>query len=110
MEQREKRALPEFTSALTKKELLFVGAGLVLHTFLLPRIVVELIVNRALNEHAGNFLLYAFMAVYTVIFTWGFLRRDFDPLADKPLDAVFEILRGYFAIMCLNFLTALLLS
>ncbi len=108
--ERGKRPVPEFTSALTKKELIFVGAGFILHIFLLPNIAVWLIEEGVIGETAGNFLLYAVMAVYTVIFTWGFLRRDFDPLADRPLDSVYEILWGYFSIMCLNYLTALLLS
>ena len=106
----ERRPLPEFTSALTKKERIFVGVGFILHIFLLPRLIVRLIAAGRLGETAGNFLLYAVMAVYTVGFLWGFLRRDFDPLADRPFNTVYEILWGYFSIMCLNMLTSLVLS
>ena len=110
MEQRERQPLPEFTSVLTKREKLFVGIGFVLHMFLLPKFFASLIGNGVFGESVGNFLLYAVMAVYTVVFSWGFLRRDFDPLADRPLSAAYEILMGYFSIMCFNLLTALLLS
>lgn len=108
--ERRKRSVPEFTSALSDKVLIFVGVGLVLHIFLLPRLLVAMIEAGRIGEVMGNFLLYAIMAVYVVAFTWKFLRRDFDPLADRPLDAVFEILEGYFLIMCLNLLLSLVLS
>ena len=108
--ERERRPLPEFTSALTNKELIFVGAGLVLHLFLLPKILVELIVAEKLSENMGNFLLYAVMTVYVVVCTFRFLRRDFDPLADSPVMTVLETLSSYFSLMCFNLLTALVLS
>lgn len=106
----KRHSAPEFTSTLTKPELIFVGAGLVLHLFLLPRLLVALIDAGKIGETAGNFLLYAVMAAYIVVCTWKFLRRDFDPLADRPMDAIYEILWGYFAIMCLNMLVSLVLS
>lgn len=110
MEFHERQSAPEFTSALTKRELIFVGAGLVLHVFLLPRLLAALIEAGKISEPTGNFVLYAFMALYVVILAWGFLRRDFDPLADRPALVLFEILSGYFSMMCFNFLTALILS
>lgn len=105
-----RRPVPEFTSALSDREFIFVGAGLVLHIFLLPRLLVAMIEAGKIGETAGNFLLYAVMAVYVVAFTWSFLRRDFDPLVDRPLDSIYEILRGYFRIMCLNLLLSLVMS
>ena len=108
--EEKRRSVPEFTSALSEKELIFVGVGLVLHIFLLPRLLVAMIEAGRIGETAGNFLLYAVMAVYIVAFTWNFLRRDFDPLADRPLDSAYEILRGYFHIMCLNLLLSLVMS
>ena len=106
----KRQSAPEFTSTLTKTELIFAGAGLLLHLFLLPRLLVGLIDAGRIGEAAGNFLLYAVMAVYIVACMWKFLRRDFDPLAERPLNTVFEILWGYFAIMCLNMLVSLVLS
>lgn len=110
MEFRKIRKLPEFTSALTKKELIFVGVGLILHIFLLPRILIRFIEEGKITDSIGNYLLYALMAVYVVVTAWGFLRRDFDPLADRPIAVILEIITGYFSMMCLNLLLALVLS
>lgn len=109
-EFREKRSLPEFTSALSKKELIFVGIGLVLHLFLLPKILVLLVEAEKISEITGNFILYAVMTLFVVILCWGFLRRDFDPLAERPGAVILEIITGYFSMMCLNLLLALMLS
>ena len=100
----------EFTSALTKKELCFAGAGLVLHIYLLPIIFIKLIDAGVLGETAGNFAVYAVMAAYVLAFAWKFLRRDFDALADRPVAVAVEILRGYFVMLCLNFLVSLILT
>ena len=105
-----KRSLPEFTSALTKRELIFAAVGLVLHIFLLPQLMSYLMAEEVLSESAANFLMYAVMALYTLIYAWGFLRRDFDPLADRPLAVICDIIGGYLIMMACNTLTAVALT
>lgn len=105
-----KRALPEFTSAMTGRELIFAAVGFVLHIFLLPRVFSGLIEAGTLASGTANFLMYAVMAVYTLVYAWGFLRRDFDALADRPFAVIAGIAGGYFIMMGCNTLTALLLT
>lgn len=99
-----------FTSELTKKEKLFAALGLLLHVIIMPDILAALIYKGRIDSVTGNFLLYALMSVYVLIFLRGFLRRDFDVLADSPFRIVIEVLGSYLALMFLNSAAALLLS
>ena len=100
MEEREKRI--EFTSALSKRETLLAAVGLVMHTAVLPLILAEALRRGLLTDEEANFAAYGVMAVYTVAVLHGFLRRDFDALADRFFYNIFEVLAGYFALMCFN--------
>ena len=92
----------EFTSALTKNETILAALGFVLHTLLLPLLAADAMEHGLLTEEYANFAVYAFMAVYTVIALFGFLRRDFDPLSDRIIFSIFEVFTEYVGLMCLN--------
>lgn len=98
----EKGKLPDFTSAMTKRERALAVLGLFLHLALLPFILGKAYARDILSEESANFMLYAIMAVYTVAALWGFLRRDFDALTDAFFYCIFEVLTGYFALELFN--------
>lgn len=91
--------MAEFSSALTKREKLLAALGFVLHLFVLPKILIALAHREILTQEWANFLLYALMAVYTLISMFAFLRRDFDALADRPLRFAIEVTGSYIAYM-----------
>ncbi len=105
-----RRSFPEFTSALTKRELICAAVALVMQVFLFPLLMSNLMAAGALSESMANFLMYAVMALYTLIYAWGFLRRDFDPLADRPLAVICDVIGGYLIMTACNTLTAMLLT
>lgn len=101
---------PYFTSFLTKRELVSAAIALVMHVFVLPRILIRFMDAGKLDGGTANFILYAVMALFTLIYAWGFLRRDFNALIDRFFPCVLEIIGGYLIMMCCNTLTALLLA
>ena len=103
---KKKPALPDFTSFLSKKELLFVLAYAPVHIVLLPMLLNTFAVQGAISDTAANFLCYAISAVFLAFVCFKFLRRDFDPLADRPFHCLVEVLTGYFTMMCMNFCVA----
>ncbi len=108
MERREREPIP-FTSALTKREAILVMAWLPMHLVVLQLIFSGLVRNGSLAEPTANFLYYALGFVYMVLAAFGFLRRDFDPLADRPLRSIWEVLSGYCLMICMNMVVGILL-
>lgn len=104
-----KRELPPFNSFLTKSETVALLLYFPLHLVLLPVLGGVLIVQGA-DAGKVNFGVYAIGCVYMLVFLGRFLRRDFDPLWDRPLRVVFEVISCYFALLCFNFLLAMILS
>ena len=84
---------PAFTSALTKRETILVLAYLPVHLVVLQFAFGALITNGTLTQAYANFLYYAVGALYMLAAGFAFLRRDFDPLADRPFLCLREILR-----------------
>lgn len=99
---------PAFTSALTKRETILVLAYLPVHLVVLQFAFGALITNGALTQAYANFLYYAVGALYMLAAGFAFLRRDFDPLADRPFLCLREILRSLLALYCCNILLAFL--
>lgn len=108
MEARSRLRPPPFTSALTKREAILVLAYLPVHLLLLQYVCALLLVRGVLSQGALNFLYYAAGAAYMLIVGFKFLRREFDPLADRPFLCLREILRSLLALYCCNLLLALL--
>ena len=109
MEQRTPTPWPrEFTSRLSKGELILVLAYLPVHIVLLQRLFTRLVERGLLTEATANLAYYAAGFLYMLCAAFRFLRRDFDPLADALFRCVREALRGYIALLCCNLATELL--
>ena len=103
------RQTPEFTSHLERREMRAVMVYLILHVGLLPWVINFAVAKGAMNSTEGNFLYYAFGTAFMFATCMGFLRRDFDPLCDRPFYCVLEVITGYFTMVCINFCVSALL-
>lgn len=99
---RAKIPLPPFTSRMGKGELAAALIYLPIHIFLLPLALGALLAAGKLDEINANFLCYAIGIAYMLVFQRRFLRRDFDPLCDKPLNCLSEIVTGYALMLLFN--------
>ena len=105
-----RRALPPFTSEMTKRERVMALAYIPFHVLLLPLGMTWLSVYAGLiDEVTANVLCYSIGFIYMLIFEFRFLRRDFDPLCDHPLHCALEIIAGYLLMMVCNYCTSLIL-
>ena len=98
-----------FTSRLTRREAIFVLAYFPVHLFVLQLVLGLIAEKELLSLPAADLLYYLVGFLYMVLAAFGFLRRDFDALVDAPLACMREVLRGYLAMLCCNFLLGLLL-
>lgn len=91
----------EFTSRMTRGELVAALVYLPIHAALLPLALVLLLLSR-MDVATINFIAYAIGAVYMLIFQWRFLRRDFDALCERKLDCMIQVLACYGIMLGLN--------
>lgn len=99
----EKQSNPtEFTSGLTKRETIAAIIFFPLHLGVLPMLALLLNRVRPMTEAEMNFLVYCMSLTYIFLFFFGFLRRDFDALADRPLRCLWQVLISYAAMMAMN--------
>ena len=100
-----KRALPPFTSEMTKRERVMALAYIPVHAVLLPLLMTWLSVYAGLmDEVTANVLCYSIGFIYMLVFEFRFLRREFD-----PLHCALEIIAGYLLMMVCNYCTSLIL-
>lgn len=85
----------EFTSRLSKKETAAALAWLPVHLWLLPLLLQQLINRGAMDDVAANVICYSAGLLYMLGLLFPFLRRDFDPLCDRPGYCLLEILKNY---------------
>ena len=105
-----RRALPPFTSEMTKRERVMALAYIPVHAVLLPLGMTWLSVYAGLiDEVTANVLCYSIGFIYMLVFEFRFLRREFDPLCDHPLHCALEIIAGYLLMMVCNYCTSLIL-
>jgi membrane protease YdiL (CAAX protease family) len=106
-----RRQLPEFTSHLERREMRAVMVYLIVHACILPWVINYMTTQGTVSPTEGNFLYYALGAGFMFATCMPFFRRDFDPLCDRPLYCMLEVLTGYFSMVCVNFcVSALLLN
>lgn len=105
----EKRALPEFTSDLEKRERIAVLAYIPVHMALLPMLLGSLAASGKIGEADATFLCYAVSVAFFLMFCFSFLRRDFDPLCDRPALCLSEVFSGYLTMWCLNFVVSFII-
>ena len=98
--------LPEFTSSMTKRELICALIWLPVHIIILPRIIGGLCAGGTVTEATANLLVYGISGIYIVVFEFSFLRRNFDPFCDNFLFCVLQIVVGYIAMMAMNMIAS----
>ena len=99
-----------FTSSMQPREYAAALLWLPVHLLLLPMLCVRLIENGALTESRANLLVYGIGAVALCLLCFGFLRRDFDPLCDRPFACLLEILLSYGMMLGCNFIASAVLN
>lgn len=87
---------------ITKRQSLIALLWLPVHLLILPRLMIKAIGAGYLDEIGANFLIYAIGTVFLLIAECRFLRKEFDPLADKPSAVIYQILLCYAVTLGLN--------
>lgn len=95
-----------FTSSLTRREAICVLLYLPLQMALLPLGIGYLAARAGIDLAWANFLYYDVGFCYMLLAGFRFLRRDFDPLADRPFYVLARILTSYALLMLCNIATA----
>ena len=90
-----------FTSEQSKWERALALIWLPVHLFLLPMLAVWLMGGR-MNEAELNLLVYGAGVGYMLVTQFAFLRRDFDPLCDRPVRVLLEVLVCYGLMIAMN--------
>ena len=90
-----RKNLPEFTSRLSRGETIAALLYLPVHIALLPMALVLAGPSLGLNEVDLNLLSYIIGTGYMLLLLFKFLRRDFDPLLDRPGYCLLEIITNY---------------
>ena len=91
-----------FTSRLTKGETIAALVWIPVHIIILPNILGLL--NRAgrIDVTTANLVLYAAGMLYMFILLGRFLRREFDPLCDRPFFCLLQVAGSYVAMLFFN--------
>ena len=101
--------LPPFTSDLSRRERILVLCWIPMHLVLLPWLLNGLGRRGLLTQPTANFLYYAVGFVYMILVAFRFLRRDFDPLADRPFHVLGTVSASYLMMLALNGLVGFLI-
>ena len=104
-----KKQTPAFTSALSRREALAVLCWLPVHLVLLPLLLSVLAARGQLTEPVATFLCYALSFLFLIAATFRFLRRDFDPLAERPLFVAANVFSCYLLMLAFNGLIVFLI-
>lgn len=105
-----RKALPPFTSEMTRRERVMALAYIPVHIALLPLLLTWLSVYAGvMDEVTANVLCYSIGFIYMLIFEFRFLRREFDPLCDHLLRCALEIIAGYLLMMVCNYCTSIII-
>lgn len=108
MEQQGKGT--SFTSRMTKPETAAALLYLPIHIILLPAIANSILENGVAEAARLNLYIYLIGLAYMLILLGRFLRREFDPLCDRFLRCVIEVLTCYCLMLCLNLAAAAVLT
>ena len=95
-----RRERTPFTSRQSVLERILALGWLPIHVLLLPRVIWHF--YPALDTSWLNVAVYGTGAVYMLLTQFRFLRRDFDPLCDRPGYLLLEILVSYGAMLLFN--------
>ena len=100
----------EFTSRMSKWELIAALLYLPLHVWLLPRLLTMIPATAELSDLNVNMLVYGIGTGYMLLVLGGFFRREFDPLCDYPVYCVFQIVLSYGMMLAFNMLLGLAMT
>ena len=100
----------EFTSRMSKWELIAALLYLPLHVWLLPRLLTMIPATAELSDLNVNMLVYGIGTGYMLLVLGGFFRREFDPLCDYPMYCVFQIVLSYGMMLAFNMLLGLAMT
>ena len=100
----------KFTSRLTRRELVCILLWIPMHLYVLPRIAGGLMEAGKLTEAQANMLIYCTGSLYMLLAAFSFLRREFDPLCDRPFYCVLQIISCYLTMLALNMCASGLVS
>lgn len=98
-----------FTSALNKREAILVLLYMPIHMALLQWVLTGFVERETLTPGSANLVYYALGFGYMLLVAFGFLRRDYDALADRPLRCIAEVLMNYGLMLAFNMLVGSLL-
>ena len=93
-----------FTSRMTGAETAAALVYLPIHVVLLPILLYKLPVTASMSELQINITVYITGAIYMLLTEMRFLRRDFDPLCDRPLYCILQVVICYAIMMACNML------
>ena len=93
-----------FTSRLTKGETIAALVWLPFHIIILPKLLGMLFDAGYIGESEANLALYAAGTVYMLLFLGRFLRREFDPLCERPFFCLLQAGGSYIAMIFFNWL------
>ena len=99
-----------FTSSMKPREYAAALLWLPVHLVLLPFLCVRLIEAGRLTESQANLLVYGVGAAALCLLCFTFLRRDFDPLCDRPFACLLEIFLSYGLMLGCNLLASTVLT
>ena len=105
---RKREEIP-FTSSLSRSEAILVLLYIPIHVAVLQLVLGTLAKNGTLTQATANLLYYAIGFVYMVSVAFGFLRRDFDPMADRPFRFLLEVMSSYGWMFIANFLVGMIM-
>lgn len=100
-----------FTSRLSKGETIAALVWIPVHIAILPWLLGFVCRSGRMDVSEGNLVLYATGAVYMLALLGRFLRRDFDPLCERPFFCLLQVAGSYIATIFFNalFIAVLLL-
>ena len=104
------RSPAAFTSCMEKRETILTLIWFPIHLWLLPELLIRRIGPGGLTEAEASFALYAAGAVYMLAIGFRFLRREFDPLCERPFACMLQIGLSYIAMMGFNLCLSGILS
>ena len=96
----------QFTSRLSRGQTILTLVWLPVHVLLMPLGAALLWQRGMLGEIGVNVLIYAVSALVLLLVLGSFFRRDFDPLCDRPLQTLLNVVIHYGMLLGGNMIVA----
>ena len=106
----ERNSPDPFSSRMTPGETAAAILYLPVHVWLLPWLLQVIPETKGLPGLSLNLLVYGIGTGYMLLVLGRFFRREFDPLADHPLNILFQVLVSYGMMLAFNMILNAVLS